>query len=162
MKHMLTMLLASFFLMGCQGQEKKEQELEEKNEVVEQPKGSWKVNRDFDEEGNLIRYDSIYSWSSTENMGDLMQMDRDSIFQSFRSQFSRNFSGFEDFTGNGLFAQDSLFVKRFFADDFFESKFGQDFMDLDKMHQEMEAMQKRFLERYHAPKPKEDKQMEKI
>lgn len=150
MKRMVTMFLAVFFLIGCQGQEKKEIEQEEKTELEEQPKGSWKVNREFDEAGNLIRYDSIYSWSSTDDMNDLMSMDRDSIFQSFRSRFSRSFSGMEDFMGESPFAQDSLFMKRFFADDFFESEFGQDFMDLDSIQRRMEAMQKRFLERYHS------------
>ena len=29
--------------------------------LIAQPKGSWKVDREFDENGNLIRYDSIYT-----------------------------------------------------------------------------------------------------
>lgn len=150
MKRLVTMLLAVFFLVGCQGQEKKEIEREEKTELEEQPKGSWKVNREFDEAGNLIRYDSVYSWSSTDDMEDLMNMDRDSMFQSFRSRFSRSFSGMEDAMSESPFAQDSLFMKRFFADDFFQSEFGQDFMDLDSIHRRMEAMQKRFLEHYNS------------
>lgn len=162
MKTIFTVFLASLFLVSCQGQEKEKIEKEQHNQVAEEPKGSWKVNREFDEAGNLIRYDSIYSWSSTDDIGDLMNMDRDSIFQSFRSQFSKGSVGMEDMMGDGFFAQDSLFMKRFFADDFLESELGKDFMDLDEMHQRMEAMQKRFLERYHSQFPKEKEQEEKI
>ena len=163
MKHIYMALSASLFLfIGCQGQKNDTTAKSEKSKIAEEPKGSWKVNREFDEAGNLIRYDSIYSWSSAaaDNKNNFSTMNRDSIFQSFRSQFSRNFSGVDDMMGNGLFDQDSLFIKRFFADDFFESEFGQDFMDLDQMHQHMQSMQKQFLQRYHKQFPKEKEKKE--
>lgn len=157
MKRCATLLLIVLFSFGCSGQEnKKERKKELSEEITAQPRGSWKVNKEFDEAGNLIRYDSIYSWSSTDDMEDFMTMDRDSIFKSFRSRFSKSFSGMEDMMDNVPFTQDSLFIKRFFVDDFFESEFGQDFMDLDRMQQRMETMQKRFLEQYHLQYPKEE------
>ncbi|GAB4512513.1 MAG: hypothetical protein Tsb004_18430 [Allomuricauda sp.] len=146
-------LLVAFLSTGCNSQEK-----ESKNEDIAQnketttatPKGSWKVNKEFDEAGNLIRYDSIYSWSSSENLDELASLDRDSTLQSMQSRFYRNFSDF-DFDQEGFgdfFQEDSLFTRRFFNDDFFNSDFGKDFMDIDKMHERMEAMQKQFLNRY--------------
>ena len=38
----------------------------------------------------------------------------------------------------------------FFNDDFFGSNFGNDFMDIDKLRQQMIARQKKFLEKYQS------------
>lgn len=157
MKRILFVVPAMLLMVSCHGQEhKKEQDKKTKDKVtVEEPKGSWKVNREFDKDGNLIRYDSIYSWSSSDYAHDLGAMDRDSLLQSFQSRFSKSFSQFDPNGMNDFFAGDSLFAKKFFEDDFFESPFGKDFMDLDEMHKRMEDMQKKFLERY-APEPNND------
>lgn len=37
----------------------------------EQPKGTWKVDKEFDENGNLTSYYSISSWSSPDNLDEL-------------------------------------------------------------------------------------------
>jgi len=160
-KKYMIFLLATLFGVGCNSQENKNKEIENTNKVVvaETPKGSWKVNREYDEEGNLIRYDSIYTWSSGYELDKLAGFDRDSVLKSMQSRFYRNFSQFDfDKEGFGdVFAEDSLFMKRFFNDDFYENDFGKDFMDIDKMHERMEAMQKRFLERYQPLlKPKDE------
>lgn len=163
MKKFLVLLVAALLTISCNSQENKNKEESDKKDevVIDSPKGSWKVNKEFDEEGNLIRYDSIYSWSSGDDLDELAILDRDSTLKSMQSRFFRNFSQFDfDREGFGdLFAEDSLFTKRFFNDDFFDSEFGRDFMDIDKMHERMEAMQKRFLDRYQpfiAPEKEED------
>lgn len=155
------MLLATLFSIGCNSQKKNDANKKKEEDLFKSPQGSWKVNKEFDEAGNLIRYDSIYSWSSDEDLDELATLDRDSTLKSMQSRFYRNFShfdfdkeGFEDF-----YAEDSLFMKRFFDNDFFYSEFGRDFMDIDEMHQRMNAMQKRFLERYRPllePEIKQD------
>ncbi len=112
--------------------------------TAEQPKGTWKVDKEFDENGNLTRYDSIYSWSSTDNLDELAQKNPDSLMQSLRSKFYRNFSGIDDQRFGDLFADDSLFTEQFFDDDFFDSEFGEDFMDIDRIRERMETMQQKF------------------
>ena len=90
------LLLATLITAGCNSQENKnKEETDNKQEVsADAPKGSWKVNREFDEEGNLIRYDSIYSWSSGDDLDRLSSLDRDSTLQAMQSKFYRNFSSF--------------------------------------------------------------------
>ena len=153
MKRYIIILFAAFLSTGCNSQEKDigdDKTTQMEKAPTETPKGSWEVNKEFDEEGNLIRYDSIYSWSSGENLDELASFDRDSVLQSMQSKFYRSFSNFDfDQEGFGnLFEEDSLFTKRFFGNDFFDSDFGKDFMDIDKMHERMQAMQKRFMDRY--------------
>ena len=139
--------------VSCNGQKnetKKAETKESKEKLVDQPKGSWKVDKEFDEDGNLIRYDSIYSWSSNNKYNNLSSSERDSLMQSFKSKFFTNFSGFENQGFEDVFSQDSLFSKRFFNDDFFGSDFGTDYMDIDKIRQQMIARQKKFLEKYQS------------
>jgi len=153
MKRYFLLLMIGLFSISCNGQTKDadKTELKEHEETItEQPKGSWKVNKEFDDQGNLIRYDSIYSWSSNGKFDDLSTLEKDSLLKSFKSRFFTNFSDFENNGFDDVFSKDSLFSKRFFNDDFFESDFGKDFMDIDKITQQMIAKQKKFLEKYQS------------
>src|SRR5690606_29335544 len=148
MNKFLSILLISLVCFGCNGQLKKDKETDQGSTAQQPPQGEWKVNREYDENGNLIRYDSIYSWSSTEHLDDLGPFDRDSLLQGFRSRFSKNFRALDPDGFPGSFLGDSLFEKHFFEDDFFGSPIGRDFMDLDALQKRMEEMQRKFLEHY--------------
>ncbi|AUC77093.1 hypothetical protein [Olleya sp. Bg11-27] len=121
-----------------------------KNKVVTQPKGTWKVDKAFDKEGNLIKYDSIYSWTSRGDLNTLSHVEKDSILRSLKSRLFTAFSDFENDGFDAVFSEDSLFSKQYFTDDFFGSEFGQDYMDIEKITQKMFARQKRFLEKYQS------------
>ncbi|WP_062052984.1 hypothetical protein [Aquimarina longa] len=161
MKKYILLLSLALFSFSCNSQQnkaKKDETKEIENSIVEKPKGTWKVDKEFDENGNLIRYDSIYSWSSSSKFDDIASLDKDSLIQSFKSRFFTNFSKFENEGFENIFSQDSLFSNHFFNDDFFISPFGKDFMDIDKMRQQMIARQKKFLEKYQSEfiKPKDE------
>jgi len=161
MKKYILLLMVGLLSVSCKGQEnetKKVEKEENKTNIVEEPKGTWKVDKEFDENGNLIRYDSIYSWSSNDKFDNLSLLDKDSLMQSFKSRFFSNYSGFENQGFEDVFSHDSLFSKHFFNDDFFGSNFGNDFMDIDKLRQQMIARQKKFLEKYQSEfiKPKDE------
>ncbi|NNE75884.1 MAG: hypothetical protein HKN31_02300 [Pricia sp.] len=155
MKKIAILSMAAILNINCNAQGNKEEDNLNKHQdsteqMAETPKGTWKVDKEFDEEGNLIRYDSIYSWSSDDDWDRLVQKSPDSLLQSFQSRFYRNFSKFDNQRFGNLFADDSLFTKRFFAHDFFDSEFGEDFMDIDRIRERMESMQQKFLERYQS------------
>ncbi len=155
MKKIAFLLWTAIFNISCTAQEHKKEEKSQSGvdslaQTTVAPKGSWKVDKEFDEDGNLIRYDSIYSWSSGDELEGLSLLDRDSTLQAMQSKFYRRFSQFEKGGFNDIFSPDSLFSRRFFDDDFFTSEFGEDFMDIDKMQKRMEAMQKKFLKKYQS------------
>ena len=152
MKKHILLFMVGLLSISCNGQKngQKKETNESDRKLVEQPKGTWKVDKEFDKNGNLIRYDSIYSWSSNGKFDNLSLSDKDSLIQSFKSRFFKNYSGFENQGFEDVFSQDSLFSKRFFNDDFFGSNFGNDFMDIDKLRQQMIARQKKFLEKYQS------------
>ncbi|AOW19310.1 hypothetical protein [Urechidicola croceus] len=151
MKKYILLFTIGLLSVSCNSQNNdiKNTETKESDEkIVKEPKGTWKVDKEFDENGNLIRYDSIYSWSSNDKYNNLSLSERDSLMQSYKSRFFTNFSGFENQGFEDVFSKDSLFSKHFFNDDFFGSDFGSDFMDIDKIRQQMIARQKKFLEKY--------------
>lgn len=151
MKKHIVLLMIGLLSISCSGQNNETGNTETNDEqVTEVPKGSWKVNKEFDENGNLIKYDSIYSWSSTSKYDNLSSIEKDSLIASFKSRFFNNFSMFKDEGFEDIFSQDSLFSKHFFNDNFFESPFGKDFMDIDRMRQQMIERQKKFLEKYQS------------
>ena len=152
MKRYILMFLITFFSIGCNSQ------ISEKNNNTvfidklnseDTPKGSWKVNKEFDENGNLIRFDSIYTWSSSDKFKDITRAEKDSLLKSFESKFYKGFSQFRNDGFADFFAQDSLIKNRFFNDSFFQSEFGRDFMDIDEIMQQMLTRQRKFLEKYN-------------
>lgn len=165
MKKIAILSLAAILNISCSAQEKNKETLKKEGDnlvqITEPQKGTWKVDKEFDENGNLIRYDSIYSWSSTDKLGEFSQKNPDSLLKSFQSKFYRNFSGIDNRQFEDLFADDSLFAKRFFDDDFFDSEFGEDFMDIDRIRKRMENMQQRFLEKYQSEFENPDERPEK-
>ena len=148
--------MVSLLTFSCNGQDNETKKIDSKS--VEKPKGSWKVDKEFDSNGNLIRYDSIYAWSSRSNVDTLSSFQRDSVIQTIKSRFFTNYSDFKNQGFEEIFSQDSLFSKRFFNDDFFESEFANDLLDVDKMRQEMLKSQKLLLEKYQSEfiKPKDE------
>ncbi|UMB60747.1 hypothetical protein MHL31_00705 [Lutibacter sp. A80] len=153
MKKYMLLIIIGVLSISCNGQNSTSKLSEAKkneNNLNDQPKGSWKVNKEFDENGNLIKYDSIYSWSSTKNFDNLSSVNKDSLIQSFKSRFFKNYSGFKNEGFSSIFSEDSLFSNHFFNDDFFGSDFGKDFMDIDKIHKEMIDRQKEFLKKYQS------------
>jgi hypothetical protein len=158
MKTYVIFLMMCLLSTSCSGQKK---ELSNNNSEVleEKPQGTWRVDKEFDEDGNLIRYDSIYSWSSDNVYKDLNTLERDSLLEQFKMRFFKQYSHFEDDGFESLFGVDSTFSKRYFNDDFFNSDFGKDFREVDDIFQHMIERQKALLEKYQrkyiAPEPEE-------
>ncbi|TYP97838.1 hypothetical protein C7447_1033 [Tenacibaculum adriaticum] len=153
MKKYILLFFVGLLSVSSNGQKNKTKSTETKEsegKLVEQPKGFWKVDREYDENKNLIRYDSIYSWSSNNTFNNLSSSERDSLMESLKSRFFTNFSKFENQGFEDIFSQDSLFSKRFFNNDFFGSDFGSDFMNIDKIRQQMIAREKKFLKKYQS------------
>ncbi len=133
MKKTFLVLLLLGTIMGCRAQDEpsrkdaKAMEREDENK----PKVDWKVNKQYDDKGNLVRYDSTYSWSYSGKWG-AESPAADSIMNSFKKHFGQ---GFPSFFGHG------------FTDAWSDSSFYQGFMEpgyllnrLDNSYSDMEEM----------------------
>lgn len=150
MKKIIAILVVLTF-MGCKGQEKEKKDVskEEKQEKPQEPNGQWEVHREYDEAGNLIKYDSIYSYSYSNKNGDSVKINLDSIMDSFRGYFEdkvpfdwkRDFSYFPK--------TDTLFMKDFFKEDYFLNNWKEHHADIENMMKKMDSVRNAFLRKHH-------------
>lgn len=88
---------------------------------LNKPKVSVKVNRRYDEKGNVIGFDSTYSSYYSNVKGDTATMD--SLMHRFDRYFNFNHSSLWDRQFNTLFFNDSARYPDFFHDDFFMKRY---------------------------------------
>ena len=168
MKKLIFFLIATIFVTSCNSQNNKttrnnEANTNKINDSLTQPKESWKVNKEVDEDGNIIRYDSIYTWSSS---GPIKATDNDSLLQRMQTMLNKRFSMLQS-PISGFAEQDSV-MKQFFGDDFFKDDFFSQglnprFPNMDDMIKRMEAMRQQFFNdnnRYIIPPETKEKKKE--
>ena len=166
MKKIIFFSLVAILATNCNAQDskttKKSFDKVEKTQDSTNPKESWKVNKEVDENGNIIRYDSIYSWSSSSgNLKDLPTNESDSIFSQMQEMMRKRFSSFSSSGFDPFTRQDSI-MKQFFNDDFFSGSINSDFPNMENIRKQMDSIKKHFFNRqpqYIIPptKKKEEK-----
>lgn len=154
MKNILILLIILIFL-GC-NQKVKEPSTQQmnsnekiKDKMVVKPKEKWDVRKEYDEFGNLIKYDSIYSWSYSNIKGDSLHVNLDSIMDAFRIYFGDrpSFKLKEEFF---YFPKnDSLFINEFFEDDYFFRNWQKQQSDIEGIVKRMDSSRNAFLKRFH-------------
>ncbi|MCB2195045.1 MAG: hypothetical protein KQH79_04255 [Bacteroidetes bacterium] len=142
--------LVVFFsaLTSCNSQSiKNKQTKSEKNKPHEEVI----VNRKYDENGNLIEFDSTYTAYYSNIKGDTIHMD--SLLEDFPAFFNEEFF---KLNSNGMinpfFGQDSVLNSKFFHDDFFEQQFMYQNEHMLKMMQEMDSIKNSYFERHSSSK----------
>ena len=147
MRRIIIIALAiSMTLMSCNGQTKNADTKTQGN----QPQTNIKVNKQYDKNGNIIRFDSTYSSYYSNIKGDSTL--KDSIFNNFRNQFNQsyNFSN-EPYFKNFFFA-DSLLKYDFYKKDFFYNRFRDNMARMDSLFRGMDIMKNDFYKNQVNPK----------
>ncbi|MEZ4722651.1 MAG: hypothetical protein R2813_12320 [Flavobacteriales bacterium] len=111
-----------------------------------QPDVRVSVNREYDDNGNLIRFDSTYSWSYQSKSGDEMMVNPDSVIMQFRSQFNHHFSNRIDSQFQQWFQFDPFIQQDFMSPDFFHDRWQRDMLDMDMMFRQMDSIKRQFFE----------------
>ncbi|MCK0132573.1 hypothetical protein MWU59_13775 [Flavobacteriaceae bacterium F08102] len=141
MKRMWIVFIAvTLILSGCNGQEKQK---DQNNEVQNVPKKNIVVNKEFDEDGNLIKYDSTYTYyySNIENNATA----EDSIINNFKHMFELKYPFFNKPYFNNLFFEDSLMKYDFYKKDFFTQRFLKNWQRAEKIFHEMDSIKNKFF-----------------
>jgi hypothetical protein len=120
MKRMVILTIAIFLAWNSyNGQsEKKESENKAKLNI---PKTDIKVNKEYDENGNLVKYDSTYSYYYLNIETDSILKNK--VIDNLNKQFNRNYFFSYDPFINYQFFQDSLFKDHLFKNDLFSNMF---------------------------------------
>lgn len=133
-------LMLGLLLSSCQAQTKDEKM--NKEETIK-PKSNFTVNKEYDKDGNLIRYDSTYSYYYSNIADDTVM--RDSIFNQFRQQFSQSYSFSDDPFFSEFYFEDSLLPYDFYKHDFFTQRFRQNMQQMDSIFMGMDALKNDFF-----------------
>jgi len=142
-------------LSGCNAQSSPGQDNHDRNDTLKvQPDINIRVNKEYDENGNLIRYDSTYTYVYS-NIDNNVQL-RDSIFNEFMQHFNEHFGIKDDPFFNDMFFNDSLLQYDFYKKDFFRDRFNENQGWIEKMLREMDSLKNEFYENrfnYDGQKP---------
>lgn len=115
--------LFSLLLTACKDKQAAPSQLADKTttDSIAKPKVDIKVNRHYDEKGNVIGFDSTYSsyYSSINN--DTLKMD--SAFRDFDRYFRTQHQALFNKGFNDVFFNDSLGYPDFFHKDFFSQRY---------------------------------------
>lgn len=156
MKKIFAIMVVALFTFGCNAQSVDKSEKSTENKPVE----SWKVDKQVDENGNVIRYDSTYTWSYSNMAGDSVNVNVDSLMQSFETYFNNRMPAVFGQNFMNPMMDDSLLRRDFFADNYFHDRFKDEFFDVDKMMQQMDSLRGQFFKndlphlekKFHVPK----------
>ena len=154
MKTIKIMLVSLFFVVfsGCNGQTPKgnsqlaetKKVTAQKEDSLDKPRTDVKVNRQYDDKGNIVRFDSTYSYFYSSPKGS-MHLRNDSVFSSFRSFFEKRYLNLMDRHNNNIFFNDSLFKYDFFNDDYFQKRFELNNKMFENMYQQMDSIKRGFM-----------------
>ena len=157
-KWIIMFIAVSSVFWGCNGQEVKKDKTKKLNDSIlvaaNQPKEDIKVNKEYDKDGNLIRYDSTYTYYYSNIEGN--KTTADSIFNHFQTMFEQNYPFSVKPYFHHLFFQDSMLQYDFYKNDFFYKRFIKNRQQMDKLFREMDSVKNKFfMEQF--PKKEENK-----
>jgi hypothetical protein len=142
---MFFMLAISMTLSGCNGQTKNA----DNQPTKDSPQINVKVKKEYDKDGNLIKYDSTYSSYYSNIKGDTIL--RDSIFHDFTNHFKKNYSFSDHPYFRNFFFQDSLLMYDFYKKDFFYDRFRNNMEHMDSLFREMDIIKNDFYRKQVLP-----------
>jgi hypothetical protein len=118
---------------------------------VSKPQTDIKVNRRYDDKGNLIGFDSTYTSFYSNAQGDTAQMD--SLMRRFDRYFSSQHQRWFDNRFNSLFFRDSTGYPDFFHDDFFTKRYEMNDLYFKDMMHRMDSVKNNFYRHQTQKQP---------
>lgn len=147
----LLFIILPLWFAACNAQD---QDKQEKDKTIPKPQTNVKVNKEYDDAGNLIRYDSVYTSYYSNTEGDSLL--QDSIMEVFRQMFGKSYHFSEKPFFNDLFFNDTLLMYDFYKNDFFEKRFEYNRMMMNQLFREMDSVKNAFFKQQNSAL--EDKQ----
>ena len=132
--------LLIFSITACQSQVSTHEDQSKKEPV---PREKVIVNKTYDEDGNLLAMDSVYTYYYSNMEGDSLLAD--SVLGNFSLYFNDNFPGL---AANHFFNEDSDFRSDFFHHDYFERNFMKQDEELLKFMQEMDSLKNMYFQHF--------------
>jgi hypothetical protein len=126
------------FICSCSSQASRNKIITENKlaaDTTNKPKTDIRVNKKYDDKGNLIEFDSTYSYfySNPHLKGNILA---DSLINDLKLPLKNNF----DENMNSIFFNDSLFKYDFFNNDYFSKRFEMNRKQIENMFHQMDSV----------------------
>ena len=143
MKKVVLIFLGSLALVSCGNKSSNTIALTSQNPKLKQekPKGNWTVKKEVDENGNLIKYDSIYSYNSSGKNAVFDSQSMDSITNGFTEHVQKQFFSSSE---NGMRNFDDFFNDEMSDPNSMMAQMQQ------RMQQQMQAMESQLFQNQPA------------
>ncbi len=130
MKKIILGVLFLLSITGCTTEKINGQQEKEDSLLVNKPQTKIIVNKEYDESGNLVKFDSSYSYFYSNLQND--STFGDSSYSLFQEDFFNSFPNIQKPFLNDIFFEDSLLNYDFYKDDFFSNRFRSNRIRFDK------------------------------
>ena len=134
---MLVLLATMLNLSACNGQDSVSNENASSSDPIDPPKVDVRVNKEYDDQGNLIRFDSTYSAIYEGRTPDKAFLD--SVFKDFQPYFDLHHPWLEGRMSDDLFLRNGIIFEDFFHDDSFRRHLERDRTYFDDLIQRMDS-----------------------
>jgi hypothetical protein len=134
------------FFAACEGKSTGQTARNEKtsSDTLSKPKVSIKVNRHYDEKGNVVGFDSTYTSFYSNVVGDTVEMD--TLMKGFDRYFDFHHPSIFQKEFSPLFFTDSLRYPDFFHRDFFMKRYELNDQYMRDMMHRMDSIKNRYFE----------------
>ncbi|MCW8850360.1 MAG: hypothetical protein OQJ81_10320 [Melioribacteraceae bacterium] len=149
MKKIILGVLCLLSIAGCTTEKINGQQENVDTLATNKPQTKIIVNKEYDEFGNLVKFDSSYSYFYSNLQND--STFGDSSYSLFQKDFFNSFPNIQKPFLNDIFFEDSLLNYDFYKDDFFSNRFRSNRKRFDKMFEEMDSLKNKFYKNYSQP-----------
>jgi hypothetical protein len=154
---LIFMLMLLLSLTGCHEKSNGQQHTSDKSVATAQdstrkPDVKIQVNKRYDDKGNLIGFDSLYSSYYSTIPGDSLFLD--SMIGGFEKYFNRHHPTFFDNRMNPLFFSDTLRYPDFFHEDFFQQHLRMNDAYMRDMMRRMDSIKNGYYSEHFRRNPK--------
>ena len=151
MKNLVLGLVFVLVMSGCSTDNIKGQQATADSLSTNKPQTKIIVNKEFDEKGNLVKFDSSYSYFYSNIEKD--STFGDSSYNIFQEDFFNTFPNIQKPFLNDIFFEDSLLNYDFYKDDFFSNRFRFNRQRFDKLFEEMDSLKNKYYKKHSQPIP---------
>src|SRR3954463_11454636 len=106
MKPIVFLLPVFFLVLSCEGQDKKQKNVHTDKTYGTNPKEEVKVNKTYDKNGHLVKFDSTFSYRYSSKGKDSSRVKLDTVLQKFQSVYKNEFTDQWDKEFKNVFLND--------------------------------------------------------
>lgn len=136
---LMTMLL-TFLLVSCNGQIKSEKQGQQQDTI--KPEIDISVHKEYDEQGNLISIDSIYSYFYSNIKNDSL-LEKE-IFNNFKLDFNSRFKSIDSLFMKDFFIEAPFKLNDFYTEEYFQNHYKEHQKRIENLYKQMDSLKNRY------------------